>query len=291
MRNLDLDSLQIFKAVVDSGGVTKAAAQLNRVQSNITTRVRNLEDRLGVKLLERQGAKMAVTAEGRLLLGYAERLLRLACEAESSMRSKTPRGTLRIGALESTAAARLPPLLSNFHERYPDVQIELITGTSSSLISRVQRFDVEAAFVSEPFHAADLDTQVAFPEELMLIAPRGAGSIQVPEQLQGCTVVAFSTGCSYRRILEDWLAASGIVPSRVLELASYHAIVACVAAGSGIAIMPRTVLQAVRAESLVQALPLPARLARVRTHLVWRRGHQSVTVDALRKELRTKQTR
>nr|OAI69955.1 hypothetical protein RSP597_16435 [Ralstonia solanacearum] len=66
MRNIDLDSLQIFKAVVDCGGITKAAAHLNRVQSNITTRVKNLEERLGVALFQRQGGKLVPSAEGRL---------------------------------------------------------------------------------------------------------------------------------------------------------------------------------------------------------------------------------
>lgn len=289
MRNIDLDSLQIFKAVVDFGGVTKAAAHLNRVQSNITTRIKNLEERLGVALFQRQGGKLIPSAEGRLLLIYAEQLLRLSKEAEVAMRSGIPRGTLRIGTLESTAAARLPPFLSSYHGHYPDVHIELVTGTTTALISRVHRYDVEAAFISEPFGAADLETQEAFSEELVLVAPLQAVHIESATQLQQCTVIAFATGCSYRRILDDWLTACGVVPGRVLELASYHAIVACVAAGSGIAIVPRSVLAAMHAENLVKILPLPPEVANVRTHLIWRTGHRSVALDALRKELRSKQ--
>jgi DNA-binding transcriptional LysR family regulator len=286
MRNIDLDSLHIFKAVVDYGGITKAASQLNRVQSNITTRVKNLEDRLGVKLFQRQGGKLVLSAEGKLLLAYAERLLRLSSEAEAAIRSGTPQGTLRIGTMESTAAARLPPLLSRYHQLYPDVQIELVTGTSGALIGKVHRFEVEAAFVAEPFSAADLEMREAFVEELVLIAPKDTPAIRSARDLRQRTVIAFSTGCSYRRILEDWLGTSAVVPDRILELASYHAIVACVAAGSGIAIVPRSVLGVVRAENEVTALPLPANVARARTCLVWRSGHQSVALDALQRELK-----
>jgi DNA-binding transcriptional LysR family regulator len=285
MRNIDLDSLHIFKSVVHFGGVTKAAAQLHRVQSNVTTRVQNLEERLGVALFQRQGGKLVLTNEGQVLLGYAERLLSLAAEAEAALRTGKPQGTLRLGTLESTAAARLPPLLSLYHERYPEVQIELITGTSNALIGRLHRFEVEAAFISEPFHATEMETQVAFAEELVLIAPKHAAHIQNAWQLAGCTVIAFSRGCSYRRILEDWLATLNLAPERILEFASYHAIVACVAAGSGIAIVPRTVLQAVHAEHLVKTLPLPPNVARVRTHLMWRNGHRSVALEALRHTL------
>jgi len=288
MRNIDLDSLHIFKAVVDHGGITRAASHLNRVQSNITTRVKNLEERLGVKLFQRQGGKLILSSEGKLLLAYAERLLRLSSEAEAALRSRTPRGTLRIGTMESTAAARLPALLARFHRNYPDVQIELVTGTSGALIGKVHRFEVEAAFVAEPFTSTELESLEAFNEELVLIAPKDAPQIKKPKDLQQRTVIAFTTGCSYRRILEDWLGMSSIVPDRVLELGSYHAIVACVAAGSGIAIVPRSVLRVVRAESDVAVYPLPERVAHAKTRLVWRSGHESVALEAMRNELQKK---
>lgn len=285
MRSIDLDSLHIFKAVVDCGGVTKAASHLNRVQSNITTRIQNLEERLGVKLFLRQSGKLVLSSDGRLLLGYAERLLLLSSEAVAALRSGAPRGILRIGTMESTAAARLPPLLSAYHRRYPDVQIELVPGTSGALIGKVLRFEVEAAFVAEPFAPDGLDTQPAFIEELVLIAASDAPPIKTPPDIRQRTVIAFASGCSYRRILEDWLSASCVVPERVMELGSYHAIVACVAAGSGVAIMPRSVLGVVRAENNIAAFALPPPVARARTCLVWRRDHQSLALDAMRREL------
>ncbi|PDT05952.1 LysR family transcriptional regulator [Rhizobium chutanense] len=285
MRNIDLDSLEIFRSVVETGSITGAAGQLGRVQSNVTTRIQNLEDRLGVKLFQRQRNRLMLSADGQILLTYAERLLRLSAEAEATLKARGPRGKLRIGTLESTAAARLPPLLSAFHARYPDVQIELVTGDSTALLQRVRRFDVDAAFVSEPFDAEGLETQPSFTEELALIAPLSIPPISDASDMRGRTIIAFATGCSYRRILEDWLAMSKIVPERVLELASYHAIVACVAAGAGIAIMPHSVLRAVHAEGQVQASPLPPQVADVRTHLIWCPGHHSSALDALRAEI------
>ncbi|QIE91440.1 LysR family transcriptional regulator (plasmid) [Pseudomonas nitroreducens] len=284
MRNLDLDSLQIFKAVVDFNGITNAAAQLNRVQSNITTRVKNLEQRLGVELFHRTGGKLIPTTEGNLLYEYAEKLLRLSAEAEAALRSGALRGTLRIGTLESTAAARLPPLLSSYHERFPDVLLELISGSSDVLISKVHWGDIEAAFVADPFNALGLDCQEAFVEELALIVSRSS-PVSNARDLQGTTIIAFSEGCSYRRVMEGWLAACEIAPARVLELASYHAITACVAAGTGVSIMPLSVLRAVQAEHLVRVLPLPGPFARSRTHLVWRSGHRSSELTALQAEI------
>lgn len=285
MRNIDLESLHIFKSVVECGGITRAAAQLHRVQSNVTTRIRNLEERLGVKLFLRQGGKLVLSAEGKLLLGYAERLLNLSLEAENALKAGTPSGVLRIGTMESTAAARLPPLLAHYHQRYPQVRLELVTGTSTALVNRVQRFEVEAAFVARPFLDTGLQTRVAFTEELVLIAPRPLQSATAAQAARQCTLIAFSTGCSYRRILEDWLSTQSMVPQRVLELASYHAIVACVAAGSGIAIVPRAVLGTLRVQSEIAVHALPPHIARAETHLVWRAGHGSAALDALMNEL------
>lgn len=285
MRNMDLDSLQIFKAVVDYGGITKAASHLNRVQSNITTRVKNLEDKLGVKLFERRGGRLILSSEGKLLLDYAEKLLRLSSEAESALRSGKPTGILRIGTMESTAAIRLPSLLSQFHRRYPDVQIELVTGTSGALIDKVHGLDIEAAFVAEPFKTTGLEKQPGFIEDLVLIAPKTMTTIKGSNDLKGKTIIAFATGCSYRRVLEDWLSLEGIRAARIMELASYHAIVACVAAGSGIAIVPRALLATLRVENEVNISMLPQRFARARTCLVWRKNHTSVLLDAFRGQI------
>jgi len=283
---MDLTALQIFKTVAEQGGITRAAAKLHRVQSNVTTRVKQLEERLGKKLFLRQNRRLVLSAEGKLLLAYADRLLRLSSEAEAALHGSTPRGTLRIGALESAAGARLPPILARYHFAYPEVRIELATGTTGALVGKVLDFELEAAFVSEPFAADGLETRPVFAEELVLITPRSDPRIRTARDVGKRTVIAFATGCSYRRRLEAWLGRANVVPERVMEFASYHAIVACVAAGSGIAIVPRTVIRLVRAGRDVAIHRLPPDIAKSRTHLVWRRGHHSVALAALQCEFR-----
>src|SRR6187455_1760510 len=109
---MDLSSLEIFKAVADAGGVSRAAARLHRVPSNVTTRVRQLEEKLGTPLFHRRNRRLILSAEGKTLLGYAERLLALSHEAQAAVRDGAPRGRVALGSLESTAAARLPRLLA-----------------------------------------------------------------------------------------------------------------------------------------------------------------------------------
>ncbi|HSH88847.1 MAG TPA: LysR substrate-binding domain-containing protein [Ramlibacter sp.] len=269
MRTIDLDSLEIFNAVVEHGGIVRAAGKLNRVQSNVTTRIKQLEERLGLQLFRRQGRSLVLSPEGELLQSYAQRLFRLADEAENELRTGKPMGVFRIGSLESTAGSRLAPILSRFHRLYPGVVVELVTGTSGALVQRVTNFEIEAAFVSEPFTAPGLETMKVFAEELVLITARDEDKVTRAAQLAGSTVIAFANGCSYRKRLEEWLGASGVMPARTLEFASYQAMIACVAAGTGFALVPRSLLVSLRAANDVRQHELPAKVRRNRTHLIW----------------------
>src|SRR5689334_14130140 len=126
---MDFAALQVFKTVVDEGGISAAAKKLHRVQSNVTTRIQQLEASLGTCLFYREKRRLVLSPEGTLFLKYARQLLELSEQARAAVLGDTPRGVFRVGTLESTAASRLPPLLSRFHEKYPAVRVELTTGT------------------------------------------------------------------------------------------------------------------------------------------------------------------
>ena len=280
MRTIDLESLAIFKAVVEEGGVVRAADKLHRVPSNVTTRIRQLEEYLGVRLFKKEGRTLALSAEGSTLLNYANRLLRLAEEAVNELRTGKPQGTFRLGSLESTAGSRLAPILSRYHAANPDVVVELITGTTGALINRVLSFEIEAAFVSEPFTAPELEALPVFQEELVLITSKGVDQVRSARDLGRSTMIAFAHGCSYRKRLEDWLGRDNVMPERALEFASYQGMIACVAAGTGFAIVPMSVLVATQATEKVNRHALPAAVSRNRTHLVWR-GQPSLALKEL----------
>jgi DNA-binding transcriptional LysR family regulator len=269
MRSIDLDSLEIFRTVVQEGGVIRAASKLNRVQSNVTTRIKQLEQRLGRTLFRKQGRGLVLSPEGELLLSYAQRLFRLADEAESELKSGHAIGVFRIGSLESTAGSRLAPLLSRFHRQHPGVVVELVTGTTGALLQRVANFEIEAAFVSEPFTPGALASRKVFDEELVLITGKDVAEVRRASDLAGMTLIAFANGCSYRKRVEEWLGASAMMPARALEFASYQAMIACVAAGTGFAIVPRSLLATVKSAQDVRQHELPLRIRKNRTHLVW----------------------
>jgi DNA-binding transcriptional LysR family regulator len=282
---VDFAALQVFKAVVDEGGISPAARKLHRVQSNVTTRIQQLEASLGTQLFVREKRRLFLSPAGELFLGYVDQLLKISEQARSAVLGDTPRGVLRIGTLESTAASRLPPLLSRYHEKYPAVRVELATGTTDSLVEAVLNRKLEAAFVAECDPAAPVEAVPVFLEELVVVAPRSHAKIRRPQDVRTDTVIAFPSGCAYRRRLQAWLAAGGIALDKVLELSSYHAVIACVASGTGIALAPRSVLETIRGTRAVSVYPLAANQGKVTTSFVWRRGEASFPLRAFRGEL------
>ena len=278
---MDLTDLHIFRSVVQAGGVTRAAEKLNRVQSNVTTRVRQLESELGVELFVREGKKLHLSSEGKLLLDYADRLLDLAQEAREAVHDAEPRGVLRLGTGESTAAMRLPVPMNEYLRRYPEVTLELRTGNTRELAAAVLGGDLDAALVSEPIADAPFEKVAIYEEELVIIAAAAHPPIKSPRDARPQTVLAFESGCSYRQRLEDWFAHHGEMPDRIVEITSYHAMLGCVVAGMGISLMPRNVLTTFPDAKLLSTHSLPAALARAQTSLIWRKGMLSPKVRAL----------
>ncbi|MFB3135938.1 MAG: LysR substrate-binding domain-containing protein, partial [Rhodospirillales bacterium] len=179
-------------------------------------------------------------------------------------------------------AARLPEILSRYHQLYPDVEIELETDTAGGLMDRLLNYDVEIAFAAEPVSFETISTQAVFEEELVLVAPQSFPPLENTSEISGKTVVAFGTGCAYRRYLEEWLLESGIVPGGIMVMGSYLAILASVSAGTGFAVVPQSVLDMVSPKGQFRLYPLPNDVARIKTLLAWRSDYQSAKLDALK---------
>ena len=281
---MELSDLHIFRTVVREGGIVRAARRLHRVPSNVTTRIQQLEASIGVQLFTREHNRLSLSQSGERLLVYADRMLLLSDEARSIVSGAAPSGVLRLGALESTSASRLPAILAAYHKAFPDVRVELITGTNDALTAAVIDRRVEGAFVAEAPSNKELAYQPLFRERLVIISAASHAPIRRPQDVDGDSVIVFPNGCYYRRVLQRWLGDRRLPSVRVLELGSYHAIVACVASGTGIALAPESVLETVQ-HAAVARHALPKVHSDVVTPLVWRASEQSPALVALRELL------
>lgn len=280
---MDLSDLRIFSAVVEEGGITRAAERLHRVQSNVTTRIRQLEEDVGVPLFIREGKRLHLSPAGQVLLDYAGRLLKLAEEARSAVQDPRPRGLFRLGAMDSTAAVRLPGPVGEYHRMYPDVEFELRTGNPSSLSKAILAGEIDAALVTLPIADAQFEKVLVFEEEPVIVSAAGTPAIgKGKKEYFPRTIIAFEHGCPHRKRLEDWYARHDQMPERTIEMGSYHAMLGCVAAGMGVALLPRSVLTTFPESKRLRVHRLPPGQNSLETYLIWRKGAGSPKIVALR---------
>jgi LysR family transcriptional regulator, cell division regulator len=286
---MDTAGLKMFEAVARTGGMNRAAAELNTVQSNVTARIRALEAELGCPLFERHSRGVALTAAGQRLLPYARRMAWLLADAARAARDDgLPRGPLTIGSLETTVALRLSPLIASYAASCPEVDLALRPGTTAELIEAVLDRRLEGAFVCGPVAHPSLVEQVMFEEELALLAAPGLGSIEAATQGGIARIVVLRAGCSYRQRLEALLARRGIAVPRLLEFGTLEAIFGCVAAGLGITLLPRALVGPVWQSGRVSLHRLPPAEALVTTVFIHRReSHLSTALRAFLDHVRT----
>lgn len=240
---MELAQLKMVRAVARTGSIARAAEQLHCVPSNITNRLKQLEGELGTTLFIRAGRGLKISPDGEVFLGYSERILALVDEARHAVdHNAEPSGTLRIGAIESCAGGRLPPLLAEFHQRFPHVTLELVTGTWSQLFEELQNHRLDGALVAVDNPHPKLDRAMLYSEPLVLITRADSPPVLAPQDLQGQTLFMWPNGCPYRRALENWLHDHDITLT-ITGYASWGTIIDCVSAGAGMALAPEGVLE------------------------------------------------
>jgi DNA-binding transcriptional LysR family regulator len=278
---MDLSQLAMFRAVAEEGSISAAASRLHRVPSNLTARIKQLEADLGVDLFIREKQRLRLSADGWNFLDYARRLLDLADEARQSITGSIPKGPLALGSLESTAAVRIPPVLAEYHRRFPEVLLDLTTGPSGELIDSVLAGRLAGAFVDGPVAHPALEEVAVFDEELVLISAVDHAPITRASDVNGRNIYAFRPNCSYRRLFEAWFRQDESAPGKVFETESYHGMLACVSAGAGLALLPRSMLESMPYSHSVQVHRLAPAYSKISIHLIWRRGLRLPSLGAL----------
>lgn len=266
---MESGDLRIFRAVAEEGSITRAAQRLQYVPSNVTGRIRQLEEGLQTPLFIRSNRGIELTPAGERLLEYARQILNLLDEAEKSVQAEdAPRGPLRIGAIESAAAAHLPGRLAAYYARYPHVSLSLATGNSRVLMQQVLDRELDGAFVYGPVPHSQLEQIPSYDEELVLLSEAGAASLQ--EQLQKPMLI-LSTGCTHRSRVERLLAEAGVQHPQIMEFGSLEAVLGGVASGLGVALLPRSNTVQIPNGKNIEALTLPESYREVVVYFIYRR--------------------
>jgi len=282
---MELQDLATFAAVARHGGISKAARQLNTVQSNVTARVRALEHEIGVALFERHSRGVSLTAAGKRLLPYADRLASITREAVLAARDDgVAKGPLSIGSMETTAAVRLPPILARFHKASPLVELSLRTAPTAELVQGVVDGELDGAFVAGPVEHPDLVSTRAFSEELALITAarwQDLRDLRDAKKAGGVSILVFRSGCTYRQKLEQILTEMGWPCGSRLEMGTLDGIIGCVAADMGVTMLPRAVAERVSLRDGIRCHVLKSEQRQVETIFIRHaQRHRSRALDS-----------
>lgn len=246
MRGLNLDQLETFAVVAELGSFSAAAARLNLSQPAISFQIRQLERRLGARLIERIGRRAQPTAAGRELIPYIRRIETTVVSAVEAVagHAQGVTGRVRIGSGETACIYLLPPLLSDLRRRFPLLEIIVRTGNSPDILRALEDNALDAALVTLPAPGRMFAVDKLLDDEIVAVFPPGSSppAAVSPAVLGELPVLLYEPGGNNRRVIDDWFRQSGIALKPVMELGSIEAIKQLVAAGLGCALLPRMAL-------------------------------------------------
>lgn len=277
---MEFSQLRIFQAVAEEGSITRAAERLHRVPSNLSTRLKQLEEQLGVELFVRERQRLQLSPAGKVLLDYTGKLFALRDQASAAVMGGQPAGDFVLGTLYSTAAIHLPALLARYHKQYPAVNLQVQSGPSGELLEGLLTGRLDAALVDGPPQLAGIDGVPLCNERLVLISEADHPPIRSARDVEGRAVFTFRHGCAYRARLETWFAHYQAAMGRAMEIESYQGMLACVIAGSGVALMSESMLASLPGRESVAVHPLAEPFASATTWLMWRRGMVGANLNA-----------
>ncbi len=272
LRFMNTNDLNLFEAVAHYGSFTKAAEAMFTVQSNVTTRIKNLEAEFGAPLFTRNNRKVELTPEGEKLMYYSKQLHHILDEAKRSIgTSDVVRGRIKIGFLETMMTLKGPELVNELAAKFPLVDLDFRSAMRDSLISDVLNYKLDAAFIPAPLDLPELEQIRIKDEQVVLVAPAACENLDMLLKNNPLKTIVFDQGCVFRAKLDYWLVSKGIAQYHKTVMNSIEGVVNFIESGIGFSVMPEEIISTFYGNRKIKTFQLPAELGLMTTILVYRK--------------------
>lgn len=247
---MDVRQLEMFRAVVEERGFTRASQKLHVSQSAISRQLKLLEEELGTLLLHRARRGVVVTPEGEILLATANRIHRDLQEvaAQISDTHKLQRGTISLGGGMTVCLYIFPKLLRKFRALYRNIDLHLTAGTADDLLRSLRAHEIDLLLLTLPQVAADLEVLPVLKEEMVVVTSRGHALSRKrttdAKNLARYPLILFEPGSNTRKVIDEYFQVRQIPTSVLMETENVEIIKAMVAAGLGVTILPYAAIAA-----------------------------------------------
>lgn len=247
-----LEELLVFTTVVEQSSLNKASKLLNLSQPALSRKIAKLEEEWGVSLFHRKGKRLELTRVGQEAYQYAlEQRQRHQNFLQAVSRFKAAeRRIVTLGASLTTIQTTLPPLVTALMEKFPDIELKLVTGKTHEIVSYIRDKRVDIGVVASMVNETGLKCLPLFKDHLELVVPKGhdlaaAGQKRrlVMDDLNGRPMIVFSKGTWYRRLIDDLFGRYSILPDIRMEIDSFEAIVRLLPICKAAALLPKSYLR------------------------------------------------
>lgn len=262
---MDSNLLKVFVEVAREKSITKAANNLEFAQSNVTSRIKQLEKSLGFSLFHRVPKGVILSKEGEKLYPHAIEIVKKVKEATYDMKNIDKQEHLIVGSTESNASTRIVPFLLQLHNDFPNTSLELITNTTREITKELIDYKVDIAFVSGEPKNDDLIILNKIDEKIVLVEPKNENCPNV--------FLSFKNGCAYNEFGQSYLKELSDENFRNFEFGNYETILGCVKAGMGKSLLPLSIIKKLKYEKDLKIINLPEQLANMPTCLVCRKDN------------------
>ena len=268
---MEISTLKMFVKVAELKSFSKAATAMDIAQSYVSTRIHQYEKEIGTELFIRHNKGVELSAQGIIFLDYAKRILRMVDEAENIFSKNSNTGLLRISTMQSTAQTYLPAILSEFHKHFPEYKLKISTSNAAMNIEKLFRYEAEFVYVAGSIDSNDISSVKLTDEKLVLISNQKINDLRGFLSAGNITLLAFPSGCAYRKQTEKWLEAQNITINNLVECDSIPAILSSVTAGMGCSVLPSHLVNDHIKNGYVYANELPRKFSNIPLNLCYRK--------------------
>lgn len=276
---MNTNDLKLFAAVAFHGNFTKAAEAMYTVQSNVTARIKSLEEEFGATLFLRTSRKVELTSAGKKLLHYAKQINNLIEEAKLSIgKSDMVNGQLKVGFMETTMALKGPGLVTEMADKFPLIDLDLTSAMRDNLINDVLGYKLDAAFIPAPVYDEALEYMHIMNERIVAVAPRKFKSLNMILKEPQIKAIVFDQGCFFRARLENWLMTKDVANFHKTVMNSIEGVVNFIESGIGFSFLPHEIISTFYSERKINTFSLPTEIGAVKTVLIYRKDNLSSPV-------------
>lgn len=260
---MDLNLLRVFISVANKKSISLASNELKCAQSNVTSRIKQLEKTLDLSLFHRVPKGVILTDSGERFYPKAVEIVKKMEDAINSMTNENEITHLRVGSTECNAAVRISPFLVKLHEDFPNMQLELFTGTTKTVTEMILDYKIDIAFISDEPKSDKLMVLKKIEEEIAILEPKCEN---VPN-----VTLTFKEGCVYDEFLKSYYKEKNIHIEKALSFGSLETILSCIKVGMGKSLLPTSIVKTIGYENDIKVTVLPKDEANIPTCLVCRK--------------------